>query len=185
MAHPASSARGTAPRLLAEDARSRTTKPAPSPRFSPFLLASKGRHRSGSVADSALKPLSVRRQMASVPPATTASTSPDKSHRAPMARALAPLEHALQTERLLTNGPRASERRSPVDVRGCITISTSDPAVFMSTCSRASDGSVSYIPPTVPPTTRPRRSPRSRPACVIASRAALHASRVVRDQRSG
>ena len=173
MAHPASSATVVAPRRLAWTllARSSTANPALRPRFSPFLCPSNGRHGSGSVAASALKPLTVRRQRPSLPPATTASTTPDRSHIAATANAFAPLEHALQSVRTRENGPSASPRRSPVAVNGCEIISTSDSVRCGLAWRSARSDSVSNIPPVVPPMTSPTRRPfrasPTSPACAV------------------
>ena len=187
--HPASSARGVLFRGM-RSARETTRKPAPSPRFRPRRRASNGRHGSGSSAPSAWKPVNVSRQSPSVPPATTASTSPERSHDAATISALAPPEHALEIIRTRTNGPSASFRRSVVAQSGC----DASPARSLwlrrgaaagsaeSAESDASISSFSNIPPVVPLTTSPTRAAlTSSPADSIASRAATYAICAVRD----
>ena len=183
IAHPASSATGVAARARAAWSRSSTRKPDPSPRLVPRRLMSKGRHGSGSIAPSALKPLSVSRHSPSLPPASTASTSPVSSHEAATTIALAPLEQALARVRMRANGPRRSPRRSPVAVSGCEIIAARASRHWGSACRRASSSSVSNIPPVVPPTTSPTRLERTSSfAERSASSAAMAAITLVRDQ---
>ena len=171
--------------------RSRTSIPAPSPSVSPRRRASKGRAPFGSSAPSALKPLTITRQSESAAPQSTASTTPSSSHVAATASALAPLEHALESERARANGPSSFTRRSVGALNGWLNIldsaasrrgSAGPPRRASVDRSVARIDSVSNIPAVVPPSTRPTRRERTSSfASAMASRAASSASSLVRD----
>ena len=69
---------------------------APSPMLMPERFADIGLHRSADTDSSALKPAMVNSHRASTPPATTASTRPAFSRRAPEISAFAPDEQAVE-----------------------------------------------------------------------------------------
>jgi len=62
----------------------------------PARRADSGLQRSADTASSAEKPAIVKPDNASPPPATTASTMPERSSRAPLASAFAPEEQAVE-----------------------------------------------------------------------------------------
>ena len=127
----------------------------------------------------------MRRHRPSLAPATTASTSPDKSHIAATASSLAPLEHADARVRIRTNGPMSFSSTSPVAVSGCESICSQTPlrSPSGSRLSWARSASVSNIPPVVPAMPSPTRRERtSSPAWAIASFAASRAIWLLRDQ---
>ena len=85
----------------------------------------------GRCAPSALKPLSVSRHRPSLPPATTASTSPaQEPRRRDDERVGAARARAATACGRARTGPRRSSRRSPVAVSGCESISPSVLAAF-------------------------------------------------------
>ena len=141
------------PLLCAVCSGSSTTKAAPSPRFSPARVASKGRHCSWSSIISELKPLRWKRERASVPPATTMSACPALSSRAPSIMALAADEQAVERVVVSPKMPKWS-------AMSCVLLPQS--WCFRKSRLRSSSGmskhsSVMSIPPTVVPDTSTMR----------------------------
>ena len=97
--YPAIVPKTLAPRLRAEERRSRTTNAAPSPRRKPLRRRSKGRIASVVRSLRAEKPLATKRESASAPPARRRSALPSRIIRKARPMAVVPDAQAVLTVR--------------------------------------------------------------------------------------